>query len=94
MNTAVRQTSALAIVSLVFGILGWTLLPFIGSLVAVITGHMARKEIRRNPAGLEGDGLAIAGLALGWISLALWLIGIFLVVFFLGGLAWLGFNNM
>lgn len=94
MNTTVRQTSTLAIVSLVFGILGWTLLPFIGSLVAVFTGHMARKEIRHNPAGMEGDGLAIAGLILGWISLALWLIGILFVVFVLGGLAWFGFNNM
>lgn len=94
MNATVRQTSTLAIVSLVFGILGWTLLPFIGSLVAVFTGHMARKEIRRNPAGMEGDGMAIAGLILGWISLALWLIGIVFVVFVLGGLAWFGFNSM
>ena len=40
-----RQTSALAITSLVSGILGWTLLPFIGTIVAIITGHMARAEI-------------------------------------------------
>jgi len=88
--SSARQTSALAIVSLVFGILGWFILPFIGSLVAIVTGHMARSEIRRDPARLDGDGLAIAGLILGWTSVALWIIGIALVLVFFGGLAWLG----
>ena len=49
-----KQTSALAITSLIAGILGWTLLPWLGSLVAVITGHMARAEIRRK-SGLPND---------------------------------------
>lgn len=85
----VRQTSTLAVVSLVMGILGWTLLPFIGSVVAIITGHLARAEIRREPARLEGDGLALAGLVLGWLSVVLWVVGIVFVVMFLGGMAWL-----
>ncbi len=85
----IRQTSTLAIVSLVAGILGWTLLPFVGSIGAIITGHMARAEIRREPARLEGDGLAIAGLVLGWASVVLWVIGVAFVFLFLGGLAWL-----
>ena len=54
MNAPMRQTSTLAVVSLVFGILGWTLLPFLGSLVAVVCGHMARGEIRRAQGALEG----------------------------------------
>ena len=45
MNMVPRQTSALAITSLVSGLLGWTFLPLVGSLVAIITGHMARAEI-------------------------------------------------
>ena len=56
MNAPIRQTSTLAVVSLVFGILGWTLLPFLGSLVAVVCGHMARGEIRRAQGNLEGGG--------------------------------------
>ena len=56
MNVPVRQNSSLAIISLVAGILGWTLLPFVGSIAAIVTGHMARKEIRQN--------LALAGYAL------------------------------
>ncbi|HZV38557.1 MAG TPA: DUF4190 domain-containing protein [Pseudoxanthomonas sp.] len=92
MNAA-RQTSSLAIVSLVSGILGWTLLPFVGTLVAIVTGHMARKEIRNSGGRLDGDGLAVGGLVLGWVSAALWVIGVVVFVLFFGGLAWLGFMN-
>lgn len=92
MNLPPRQTSALAITSLISGILGWTLVPWIGSLVAIITGHMARGEIRRQPERFEGDGLALAGLILGYVMLALSLVGIIVVIAFFGGLVWLGFN--
>jgi hypothetical protein len=81
-----KQTSALAICSLVAGILGWTLLPWLGSLAAVITGHMARAEIRRDP-GLEGDGMAIAGLVLGWVMIIFSVLTILAVILFFGGLA-------
>lgn len=82
-----RRTSSLAIVSLVAGLLGWTLAPWLGSIVAVITGHMARSEIRRDPEGVEGDGFAIAGLVLGWLMIALTLLAILAFVLFFGGLA-------
>jgi uncharacterized membrane protein len=82
-----KRTSALAIASLVTGILGWSFLPFVGSIVAVITGHMARAEIRRNPDSLDGDGLALVGLCLGWISIILSLVALFLLLLFFGGLA-------
>ena len=88
MNPA-RTTSSLAIASLVSGILGWTLLPVIGTLVAIITGHMARAEIRRSAGTLDGDGLAIGGLVLGWVSALLWILGIAAIFLFFGGLAWL-----
>lgn len=92
MNLPPRQTSALAITSLISGILGWTFVPWIGSIVAIITGHMARSEIRRAPDRFEGDGLALSGLILGYAMLALSLVGIVLLVLFFGGLVWLGFN--
>lgn len=88
MNVPVRQTSTLAVVSLVAGILGWTLLPFLGSLVAIVTGHMARKEIRQNPA-LDGDAMATIGLVLGWVAVIGTLLAIIAFVLFFGGLAWL-----
>jgi hypothetical protein len=96
MNEA-NRTSTLAVISLVAGILGWTLLPFLGSLGAIITGHMARSEIRRSAGTIDGNGLAIAGLVLGWGSVVVTAIGILLAVMFFGGiaalLAWLGLSG-
>ncbi len=88
MNQPIR-TSGTAIASLIFGIVTWVGLPVIGALVAVICGHVARGEIRRMPAGsIEGDGLAIAGLILGYVQLALCALGILLFI----GLLMLGFG--
>ena len=87
MNTPVRQTNSLAVVSLVCGILGWTLLPFLGRIVAIVCGHMARSEIRRNPQTQEGDGLAVAGLVLGYLVIALSVLAVVAVILFFGGLA-------
>ena len=87
MNTPARQTCSTATISLVFGILSWFALPFIG---AVVCGYMARGEIKRSNGALDGDSMATAGLVLGWIHLALAaLIVIAVVVFlvFFGGLA-------
>lgn len=89
MNTMYPRTNSLAVVSLVFGILAWVCLPGLGALVAVICGHSARSEIRRAPPGsVEGDGMALAGLILGWIQLgvALALLGVLATLFF-GALA-------
>ena len=90
MNAVVRQTSTAAVLSLVFGILGWIALPFIGSIVAIICGHMARSEIRRAPPNsVEGDGMAIAGLILGWSMLIVSVLAIFMLIVFLGGIAFI-----
>ena len=95
--SAIKQTNTLAVISLVSGILGWTLLPWLGSIVAIITGHMARAELRRNPETQEGDGLAIGGLVLGWAMVVMSIVGILMVILFLGGLAaflgWMGMTG-
>lgn len=89
MNTVVRQTSTLAVVSLVAGILGWTMIPFLGSIAAIVTGHLARSELRREPDRLDGDGLALAGLILGWTMVILSVLAVAAFILFFGGLAWL-----
>lgn len=90
MNTPVTRTSTLAVVSLIFGILCWIGLPFIGAVVAVICGHSARGEIKRAPPGMiEGDGMAIAGLILGWVHLLLFVLAAFAFLMFFGGLAFI-----
>jgi hypothetical protein len=90
MNASIARTSTMAIVSLVFGILCWIGLPFIGALVAIICGHCARAEIRRAaPGTIEGDGMALTGLILGWVHMAAVVACIFVLFAFLGGLAFL-----
>jgi hypothetical protein len=78
---AAQQTHTLAIVSLIFGILGLVgMCPTIGSIVAVVTGGMAQREIQADPARYTGDGLAKAGLILGWIGIALSVLAICAVI--------------
>jgi hypothetical protein len=65
-----QRTNSLAIVSLAAGIIGYVLPhPFLASIIAIITGHVARSQIRRT--GESGRGLATAGLILGYIHLIL-----------------------
>jgi hypothetical protein len=68
----------MAVVSLVFGIAAWCVLPVVGAIVAIVCGHVARGEIRRSQGQQEGDGLAVAGLVLGYVQLAF---GVVLVLF-------------
>ena len=94
MNAMPRQTSTLAIISLVAGILGWTVVPFFGSIAAVVCGHMARKEIRLAPDRLEGDGLAITGLVLGYANIAIAILTVIAIFLLFGGIAaFLAFAN-
>lgn len=77
----------MAIVSLIAGLLGWTLLPFVGSVAAIITGHMARGEIKKSAGQVDGDGLAIGGLILGYAMVVVTVLSIFAMILFFGGLA-------
>jgi len=62
------KDSSLAIASLVTGILGWTLIPVFGAIAAIITGHLAKKEIKESRGKLTGNSMATAGLILGYIA--------------------------
>lgn len=64
-------TSTLAIVSLVSALLGFTFVPVIGSIVALVTGYMARGETRSFPPRAAGDSMATAGIIMGWVQLGL-----------------------
>ena len=66
------RTSGLGIASMVLGIL-W--LFWLGSLLAVIFGHISLSQIQKD-SSIRGRGMAIAGVALGWIGIAALLIGL------------------
>ena len=63
----VAPTSSLAIVSLVAGC-AQPFIPVLATIAAIVTGHVARAQIRRT--GERGGGLALAGLILGYLGLA------------------------
>jgi len=74
----IRQstTSGMAIASLVMGLL-W--MYWIGSILAICLGYAARREIRNNPGRIEGQGMATAGIVLGWIEIGM--LAVTIVVF-------------
>ena len=69
------RTSGSAIASLVLGIAGIFVLPVVLSVLAIIFGKRAKDEIDSSE-GVGGEGLATAGVVLGWIGLALGIIGV------------------
>jgi hypothetical protein len=46
------------------------ILPVIGPIAAVISGHMAKSEIKKSGGMVTGNGLATTGLILGYITIA------------------------
>jgi hypothetical protein len=77
MPVAQRPTNGLAVASLACGI-GQIFVWFFGAVAAVILGHMARRQIKQT--GEAGDGMAVAGLALGYVGLVLSVIGTILFI--------------
>ena len=76
-----RSTSGLAIASMVLGIL-W--LYWVGSILAVIFGHVAISQCNRDP-NIGGKGMAIAGVVLGWVGVVFLLITIVSCAAIIGG---------
>lgn len=79
------QTSPLAIWSLVLSITSLFCCGLLTAIPGIICGHMARSKIRESNGTLTGDGLALAGLIIGYVGAVLFvvisLIGILGVVF-------------
>src|SRR5690606_276960 len=92
-----RPTNGLAVTAMVCGIAGLVLgifiAPLLASGAAVITGHMALSQLKRNPA-VNGRGMAITGLILGYVGLAfigLLILGWVVSMLFIGSIGFLPF---
>jgi hypothetical protein len=72
------RTNGLAIAALVCGIAQFVGFWLLGTIPAIILGHMARKQIRQT--GEQGAGMATAGLVLGYIGVALTALFVILIV--------------
>ena len=68
-NSTTPTTSRLAIAAFVVGILAFCPLPLIGSIAAIVMGHIAHVKIGRSNGTLKGSGMAIAGFICGYVSL-------------------------
>lgn len=77
---APAKTNTLAIVSLIASISAFVILPFIGSVVGVITGHMSLNQLKTN--GEQGRGMALAGTIVGWVGLGLAILGTIAAILF------------
>jgi hypothetical protein len=62
-----RTTSGSAVASLILSIV-WV--GGLGSLLAVILGFIARNEIKRSNGSKSGEGMALAGIIIGFLGLA------------------------
>jgi uncharacterized protein DUF4190/zinc ribbon protein len=65
----VEQTSGKALASMITGIFG--LIFFLPAIAAITLGHISRSEIRKSNGRLKGDGMATAGLVMGYGVFAL-----------------------
>jgi hypothetical protein len=70
-KAAPTKTNGLAVASLVLGLLT---LCGLGSLLAVIFGHVSLSQIRNSGGSQSGRGMAVAGLTLGYIVLGFMLL--------------------
>jgi hypothetical protein len=83
-------TSGLAMGSFICGILSWFGLVGIGAILAIVFGHMARREIRESNGQIGGEPLAITGLILGYLQVVLLVLALAAVLFIAGFAVWHG----
>ncbi len=70
-------TNGLAVASLVLSLLGLVgILPLIGTVLGLIFGYSARNQIAQSRGLQGGEGLAQAGIIIGWVTLGIWALGI------------------
>lgn len=84
-GTVAPANNTLALVSMISGIAAFVVVPFIGSIVAIITGHMAKKQIAQTGEG--GSGMATAGLILGYVGIAFVVLAVIIWIVAFGALA-------
>lgn len=75
---AAPKTNGLAIASLVCSILG--VCCGVGGVVGVIFGFVARGQIKRSGGAQKGSGLALAGIIVGFVFIALAAIGLLVLL--------------
>lgn len=73
-----RGTNGFAVASLVLGIIWFY---WVGSVLALVFGYIARSQIDQSNGAQGGRGLAIAGIVLGWVGVGV-LAGVVVIAMF------------
>jgi hypothetical protein len=97
-TTQAGKTNDLAVISLIAGIGSFfaNVIPGVGgatvAIVAIITGYMARNQIKQT--GEQGYGMATAGMIIGFVHLGIIAVVVLLVILaFLGVIALVGISS-
>lgn len=72
-----RKQNGMALASLIVSIVSFVMCAGLPGIVGALLGHSAKKQIRQT--GEDGDGLATAGIIVGWIGFG---IGMALILFY------------
>jgi putative exporter of polyketide antibiotics len=73
------QQNQKALWAMILGILGIVLCGVFAGIPALILGNNAKKEIGMSGGMQTGNGMATAGVVLGWVSIAFTIISILLI---------------
>jgi hypothetical protein len=74
----VRQSSSKATTAMVLGIVGLVVCQLVG-IAAIIVGNDAKREIDASGGQLDGRGMAVAGVVMGWVAVGL--LALVLIIF-------------
>lgn len=74
-----KMVSPMAITALALAVIGF-IIPIVPSVLALAIGYPARKRIDADP-DLRGDGMALTGIILGWVALALYVTALLFIQF-------------
>lgn len=78
------QQSGKAVASLICSLAGLFMCFFVGQIIGLVLGYGAKREIEASRGRLTGEGLAKAGIIIGWVGIGIdgllvliWLIALF-----------------
>jgi hypothetical protein len=69
------RTEPMAIVSLVLAILSWFFCILLGSIPAIILGHISRSKIRKSNGALQGMNFALVALIVAYLEIPFGVLG-------------------
>ena len=81
-----EQSNGMAIASMVCGICSLVLFMFFGivlAIVAVVLGHIHLSNIKKDPQHYSARGMAVAGLATGYVGIGFTFLGLLIFGSFL-----------